>query len=167
LVGNDWHLNVARVMRLRWIIWSLLSIAFFISIFHRVALTVVSEQITGEFQISGAVFGTLVSVYFYMYTIMQIPSGILADSLGPKLTAGLGIALAGIGSFVFGLAPTLGLVFFGRFLIGLGVSVVFIAILKIQAEWFRTTEFATVSGLTAVIGGSGSLVAMVNAYLRI
>ncbi|MBS4022317.1 MAG: MFS transporter [Dethiobacter sp.] len=158
---KEWHSGVARVMRLRWFIWSLLGVAFFISIFHRVALTVVSEQIIGDFQLTGAVFGTLVAVYFYIYTFMQIPSGVLADSLGPKLTASLGIALAGIGSIIFGLAPTLGLVFVGRFLIGLGVSVVFIAIMKIQAEWFKTTEFATLSGLTAVIGGIGSLVATV------
>jgi MFS family permease len=74
---------------------------------------------------------------------MQIPTGILADTLGPRRILALGGLIGGAGSILFGLAPTLDGALFGRTLIGLGVSVTFIAMLKLIAVWFEEDRFAT------------------------
>ncbi|MGQ0525423.1 MAG: MFS transporter, partial [Betaproteobacteria bacterium] len=47
----------------------------------------------------------------------------------------------------------------GRTLVGLGVSVAFISLLKLSANWFEERRFATASGAAQVIGISGAFVA--------
>ena len=47
----------------------------------------------------------------------------------------------------------------GRTLVGIGVSVAFIAILKISALWFPANRFATLSGVTMLAGNLGAVIA--------
>ena len=46
-----------------------------------------------------------------------------------------------------------------RLLVGIGVSVVFVCILKILDQWFRPQQFSTMSGVTSFIGNLGGLLA--------
>jgi MFS family permease len=53
---------------------------------------------------------------------MQIPTGVLSDTLGPRRILFWGGLVAGVGAILFGLAPSFELAFVGRTLVGLGVS---------------------------------------------
>ncbi len=143
----------------RWVVWGIMVLAFMVVFFHRLATGVVRPDLEAAFSLSAAAFGTLASMYFYAYMLMQIPVGLLADSLGARLTVSAGMFLASVGSVLFGMAEGAGMLFTGRFLVGIGVSTVFVSILKIQSKWFREREFATMSGLTAFIGNSGGVLA--------
>lgn len=149
----------ARLLGRRWLVWGVLALSFLIVFFHRIALAVVADRLMAEFNLTASALGNLGAMYFYVYTVMQIPTGLLADTLGPRVTASAGTLVAGIGSVIFGLAPSFGAALFGRFLVGLGVSVVLVCILKVQTEWFRTREFATITGLTSMVGNSGNALA--------
>ncbi len=151
--------KVKKLMSYRWIVWGVLALAYVIVFFHRLAVGVVKDELINSFNISGTTFGNLGSTYFYAYMLMQIPSGMLADSLGARRTVSVGTLVAGIGSIIFGYAPTIFWAFLGRLLVGLGVSVVFISILKIQSEWFKEREFGTMSGITSFVGNLGGLLA--------
>lgn len=111
------------------------------------------------FSASGAALGGLAATYFYVYTLMQIPTGVLADTLGPRRIVAIGGVIAGIGSMLFGLADTLSAASAGRLLVGLGVSVTFISLLKLNAAWFHDRHFASMAGLTILLGNVGSLLA--------
>jgi sugar phosphate permease len=105
------------------------------------------------------VLGTLAATYFYVYTLLQIPVGVLADTLGPrKLLAG-GSAIAAAGSLLFALAPAWEIAAVGRTLVGVGVSVAFISILKVSAVWFPANRFATLAGMTMFAGNLGAVIA--------
>jgi sugar phosphate permease len=151
--------KVKKLMSYRWVVWGILALAYIIVFFHRLAVGVVKDDLVNAFGISSTTFANLGSTYFYVYMLMQIPSGMLADSLGARKTVTAGTLVAGIGSIVFGYAPTIGWAFFGRLLVGLGVSVVFISILKIQSEWFMEREFGTMSGITSFVGNMGGILA--------
>ncbi|MDI6706122.1 MAG: MFS transporter [Bacillota bacterium] len=153
------NMQVKQLMRYRWVIWGILSVSYIIVFFHRIAAAVVADNLMAEFGVTGAVLGNLGAMYFYIYMVMQIPSGILADTLGARKTVTMGCLVAGAGSIVFGIAPGINVGYVGRFLVGLGVSVIFVSILKIQSQWFRESEFATISGITSFIGNGGSLLA--------
>ena len=131
--------------------------AFVLAYFHRLAPGALAGELQREFETSGAQLGLLAATYFYVYFAMQIPSGVLADSLGPRKLFTAGALVSGAGSVVFGLAPDFGLALFGRLLVGLGVSVVFISVLKLNAAWFFERQFATVTGLLMFIGNMGGL----------
>ena len=98
-------------------------------------------------------------MYFYSYLIMQIPSGILADTLGARRTVSCGCLAMSLGAFLFGAAPSQPFLFLGRLLVGFGASVIFIAILKIQTCWFRESEFGIMSGITGFVGNLGGAMA--------
>jgi len=90
---------------------------------------------------------------------MQIPSGVIADTLGTRTSIIFGNLVAGTGSIVFGLAPGFEMALAGRFLVGLGVSVVFISIMKNNAVWFHEKVFGIMSGLTLFFGNLGAVLA--------
>ena len=143
----------------RWLIWGVLALAYVIVFFHRVSTGVVRDNLIDSFNISDVEFGNLGAMYFYAYMIMQIPSGILADTLGARKTVAIGTLFAGVGSILFGLAPNIFVGYIGRLIVGLGVSVVFISILKILSQWFKEEEFGRMSGVTSFVGNGGSLLA--------
>jgi len=150
---------VQKVRSYRWAIWGVLVFAYVVVFFHRLAAGVVRQDLVDSFGITGTMFANISGTYFYAYMIMQIPSGILADSLGARKTVTVGMLFAGVGSVIFGLAPTVAMLFVGRLLVGLGVSVVFIAVLKVLGEWYYEREFGTMSGLTTFVGNMGGVVA--------
>jgi sugar phosphate permease len=133
--------------------------AYVLSFFQRFAPAGIAQDLAAAFQTSAASLGILAATYFYVYTIMQVPTGILVDTLGPRRILALGGLVAGGGSLLFGTAETLDGALAGRTLIGLGVSVTFIAMLKIIAVWFEEHRFATVVGLAMLIGNLGSVLA--------
>src|SRR6185369_14534285 len=67
----------------RWSAFALGCCAFFISFFHRVSTGAIAADLQHEFAIGAAALGTLGATYFYVYALMQMPSGVLADTLGP------------------------------------------------------------------------------------
>lgn len=151
--------DVKKVERYRWVVWTLLALVYVFVTFHRMAAGVVKTDLQESFNIGAAQFATIGSMYFYAYFIMQIPSGILADKLGPKKTVAWFSILAAVGSVIFGLAPTLTVAYIGRFMVGIGVSVVFICLIKIQSRWFYSKNFALMIGFVGLAANSGALLA--------
>jgi predicted MFS family arabinose efflux permease len=145
--------------RSRWWILGVVAVTYVLSFFQRFAPAGIAQDLAASFQTSAASLGVLAATYFYVYTVMQIPTGILADTLGPRRILVLGCLIGGIGSFLFGFAPTLDQALLGRTLVGLGVSVTFIAMLKLVAVWFEENRFATLVGVCMLIGNLGSVLA--------
>ncbi len=133
--------------------------AYVLSFFQRFAPAGIAQDLAAAFQTSAASLGVLAATYFYVYTIMQVPTGILVDTLGPRRILLIGGLTAGGGSLLFGIAPSLDAALVGRTLIGLGVSVVFIAMLKFIAVWFEEQRFASVVGASMLVGNFGSVLA--------
>ncbi len=146
-------------MRRRWIALGVVALAYILSFFQRFAPAGIAPDLAAAFQTSAASLGVLAATYFYVYTLMQVPTGILVDTLGPRRILLLGGLVGGAGSFLFGFAPTLEWALVGRTMIGLGVSVTFIAMLKLVAVWFEEGRFATMVGICMLIGNLGSVLA--------
>jgi sugar phosphate permease len=147
------------LVRTRRIVYGIVLASYVLSFFHRTAPAAIATELSRAFAISGAVLGTLAATYFYVYTILQIPVGVMSDTLGPRRILSAGSIVAGVGSLLFALAPTWELAAAGRTLVGLGVSVAFIAILKITAVWFPAHRFATLNGVTMFAGNLGAVIA--------
>ena len=148
-----------RVGRLRWAVFALAAGAFWLSFFHRVAPAAIAVELQAAFGIGGAMLGTLAATYYVIYTLMQVPTGVLNDTLGPRRVLVAGCLIAGAGSILFAAAETVTAAVIGRTLAGLGVSVAFVSMLKLNADWFAERRFATMTGLGSMIGLSGGLAA--------
>jgi predicted MFS family arabinose efflux permease len=133
--------------------------SFVLSFFHRTAPAAIADELTRAFDISSTVLGTLAATYFYVYTVLQVPVGVLADTLGPRRILATGSAIAAAGSLLFALAPAWEVAAVGRTLVGIGVSVAFISVLKLSAVWFTPQRFATLAGVTMFAGNLGAVIA--------
>ncbi len=143
----------------RRIVFGLALTSFVLSFFHRTAPAAIAGELTQAFSISSTVLGTLAATYFYVYTLLQIPVGVLADTMGPRRLLTGGSAIAAVGSLLFALAPAWEIAAVGRTLVGIGVSVAFIAVLKVSAVWFTPNRFATLAGVTMLAGNLGAVIA--------
>ncbi len=148
-----------RFLHARRVVFGIVLASFVLSFFHRTAPAAIAGELSRAFTINAATLGTVAATYFYVYTLLQIPVGVLADTLGPRRILTFGSLLAGIGSFAFALAPTWEVAALGRTLVGVGVAVAFIGILKISAVWFPANRFATLNGVTMFAGNIGAVIA--------
>lgn len=149
----------ARYRRLRLLAYTLGSVAFILAFFHRVAPGAIAADLRAAFDASSTTLGFIAAFYFYPYAAMQLPSGVLADSVGPRRLFTAGSLVAGVGSLLFAFAPSVGWLLAGRALVGLGVAVAFISVLKLIASWFSEREFGTWVGVLMLLGNFGAILA--------
>ncbi|MFA6989946.1 MAG: MFS transporter [Candidatus Gastranaerophilaceae bacterium] len=142
---------------LKWYIWGILCLCYTAVLFQRYVMGVVQNDIISDFHLTNEAFANIGAAYFYAYVFMQIPTGILVDTIGTKLTSSGGMLLAGLGSIIFSLANSFGAAFSGRLIAGIGLSVIFICVIKTITIWFDQKFIATLLGLTILIGSSGGM----------
>lgn len=151
--------NKITLERIRWIGFGLLSAAYMLVFFHRMAPAVVANDLMQSFNTSAAALGSLAATYYYIYTALQIPSGIVADTWGPRYSVGISGLIAAIGAIIFGLAPDFATASLGRFMVGLGVAFVFVGLMKYNSVWFPEHRYGLISGVTLTLGNLGALAA--------
>ena len=154
-------------LALSWTVWGLGAALYLIGFYQRVAPAVMTTELMAAFSISAAGLGNLSGFYFYAYVMMQVPTGILADRWGPRRLLSLGALVAGTGSLIFALAPTILWASVGRLLIGGAVAVAFVGMLKLSAHWFAPRYFAMASGLALFCGIIGAVFAGVPLRLLV
>ncbi len=143
----------------KWIVWGLLVLSYAINYFHAFSMGIVKNTLVAEFALSESMFASIASTYAMLYLIMQIPTGILADTLGARITSAAGTFIAAAGITLFSMAQNASMLFIGRSLVGLGTSVIFVCVLKLQSNWFEQKKLGTMTGLTCFIGTLGGAVA--------
>jgi MFS family permease len=146
-----------KFIRMQWLVFALVIGTYMMSFFHRVAPIALGSYLQADFSASSTQLGLIAAMYFVMVTVMQVPTGIIADTIGPRKILVLGCITASIGSAIFAAATTIPVACVGRALIGMGVAVPFVALLKLNASWFAPRQFATLSGLTILFGNLGSI----------
>ncbi|HDP80294.1 MAG TPA: MFS transporter [Spirochaetes bacterium] len=144
----------------RWLIFAVLGAGYLLVYFHRLCASVTAVDMMRDLGAGGVLIGMLAAAYFYPYALMQLPAGLLADSFGPRKTITVFFLAAAAGSVLLGLAPTAFVAIAGRALVGIGVAMLFVATMKVLAEWFAPDEFASMTGILIALGGMGSLIAM-------
>lgn len=143
-------------MHLAWMVWGLGAVFYLMGFFQRVAPAVITSELMREFDISAAALGNLSAFYFYSYMAMQIPTGILSDTQGPRRLLSAGALVAAAGTLMFAMAHSFALASIGRFLIGASVAVAFVGMLKLANHWFPPHYYAMVSGVAlfcGIVGG--------------
>ena len=158
-VAGGVRMPIFQFERTKWSIFGILILTYILVYFHRMAPGVVSEFLMADFQTKGARLSYLSAIYFFCLCFhadtiwgycrhfghedflcfresdcwdgfpLFRPSGIFLDSC------------------------------VGRFLVGLGVSVVFVSIMKSNSVWFHEKVFGIMSGLTLLFGNLGSVLA--------
>src|SRR4026208_542824 len=107
------------------VVWAVFVYVWIANYLLRMALSALLPPGLPAFQLSYAEAGLLSSAFFYAYTSMQLPAGVLGDRLGRKRMLISGVPLGGAASVLTGLAGSLTLLFAARLLTGLSQGFLF------------------------------------------
>ena len=138
-----------------------LAASFYIyEFFLRVMPSAMSAELMHYFNITAQGLGIVAALFFYGYTPLQIPAGILIDRFGPRKLLTIGAMIAAICSLLF--ASTDQVVFAGlsRLFIGIGSSVAYIATLVLATRWFASKHFAFIAGFVQLLGCLGAILGL-------
>jgi MFS family permease len=141
---------------LAWSVWGLAALLYLLGFYQRVAPAVITHELRQEFSLSATALGHLSAFYFYAYVAVQIPTGLLADRWGPRRLLTLGTGAAAFGMLAFGLARDLTFATMGRALVGAGVGVAYVAMLKIASVWLPPHRFTLAAALALAVGMVGA-----------
>ncbi|WP_421903105.1 MFS transporter [Maridesulfovibrio sp.] len=140
-----------------WIVWGIATLYFFYDYVQQVAPGAMVKDLSTHFNVGAASMGFIASVYFYSYALMQIPIGMMADRFGPHrpLAAAALISCTAGALFTFTSTPAeaIGV----RIILGAATGFSFVSCLKLVDNWFPPEKFATMVGLTNIIGMSGAV----------
>ncbi len=140
-----------------WIICSIGMLFYCYNYFLRVSPGVMQHDLMQAFHINAYEFGILASCYYWIYTFMQIPVGMIYDRFGARLVLFSACLTTVLGVGVFIAADTFFIACVGRFLIGLGTAFAYIGVLKLASIWLPSNRFAAVAGLTTAFGMSSAI----------
>lgn len=135
----------------------LASLFYVYDYFIQVAPSVMTQQLMRSFSIGAGKLGVLSACFYYSYTFMQIPAGLLLDRMGARVLVTLAVLMSAIGITLFGVTYNFAIAGIARFLVGLGSSFSFISALFLVSRWFVHRHFAVAAGLVQLAGCVGSL----------
>jgi MFS family permease len=119
--------------------------------------TAMTGELMRDFHISAAGLGIMASMFYWGYTFMQIPAGLLCDRFGVRgiLTISMGLCTAG--TFLFSLSDNIYFADFAFLIIGVASSTAFVGALVLVARWFPPKYFAMMVGMVQFLGCIGAI----------
>lgn len=105
--------------------------------------------------ISATTFGQLSALYYFAYSPMQLPVGMLMDRFGPRRLLTFACLCCTIGSWMFTDTSSMLIAGTGRFLVGFGSSFAFVGVLSLTIHWLPRRYFSLVAGLITTLGMLG------------
>ncbi|MBX9976975.1 MAG: MFS transporter [Alphaproteobacteria bacterium] len=153
-----------------WLIWGTAALFYLYEYILRVSPSVMTNQLMQDFGVTSAALGVLASFYYYAYTPLQIPCGVIVDRLGVRRVISLSALFCAMGSVIFSQSESLLWAQLGRMLMGAGSACAYLSTAKIAAEWFPPKKFAIITSTTMGIGligatfGGKPFAIVVNAY---
>lgn len=122
----------------------------------RILPGVLQTELTAAFgNISASTFGQISALYYFAYSPMQMPVGMLMDRFGPRRLLSFACLCCTIGSFMFGYSGSIALAGSGRFLVGFGSSFAFVGVLSLGIHWLPRRFFSLLAGLMTTLGMLG------------
>ncbi|WP_320670648.1 MFS transporter [Patulibacter defluvii] len=154
-----------RCLRRGWTIWGLAASAYFVAIFHRMALGVAGLEAADRLDVGASALAYLAALQLLVYLAMQVPAGLAADRFGPRRTLAVGLLLMAAGEALFAVADGLPAGLAGRALVGVGDALTFLNVLRIAHAWFPGRMQGLLAALTGFVGALGQLLATAPLHL--
>lgn len=135
------------------------ALAYFLSYIFRGVNAVIFPYLERDVGITAGDLGLLTSAFFLFFAGCQPILGVMLDRYGPRRVQAVLLAMAAIGSALFGLSLSLGELIVARVLIGLGFAGGLMAAIKAITLWYPPERWGLITGFHMMAGGLGSMAA--------
>ncbi len=148
---SDEQRHVARGFIVAWVC----SLAFyFLEYAARSAPAVMLPELAAAFRTSSLGVSAILGTYYYTYSTTSLVAGALLDRMGAKFVVPTGMAILGLGCFLFAMPDaTTGEI--GRLLQGAGSAFAFTGAVYLASHGFAAQRLATAIGVTQCLGMLG------------
>jgi len=118
-----------------------------------------THQLMSSYGVGAAGLGTISAFFYYGYTPMQLPAGLLYDRFSPRIILPIATVICALGTLFFAITHSPILASNARFMMGLGSAFSFIGTLVLIARWFPPKYFALLAGITQSMSSVGAIIA--------
>lgn len=143
--------------RVRYGILALICVMYFITYIDRTNISVAGTTIAKDLHLSKTELGLIFSAFSVPYALLQMPGGLIGDTLGPRLgLAVIGVVWAGA-TIATGMCRNLFSFLIARFALGFGEGGAFPTATRAMANWMPPTERGLAQGVVhsaARLGGA-------------
>lgn len=144
------------------IIW-LAGVSFLLfQFFLQLSSGIVIGAIMHEQAISAFTAGLLSSAFYYVYTSMQIPVGLLFDRFDARILLAFNAIICALGCFIFAVVHSIPALFFGRLVIGAGSSFAFVGLSHLLRRYFPIKRYAFLVGFSETLGFTVTVLGMLG-----
>jgi ACS family D-galactonate transporter-like MFS transporter len=147
VAGHAHDFVLSSTPRGRWTIVGLLFMASLINYFDRATISFALPLISTELHLGPESKGVLLSAFFWSYTLMQIPMGVLADRVNLRWLYAGAFTLWSLAQGLIGFASGLGSLIALRVLLGIGEAIYLPGGSKIVSLLFPPEKRALPNGL--------------------
>lgn len=130
--------------------------------FLQLSSGVIVGSIMQEMQLSAFATGILGSAFYYIYTSLQIPVGLLFDVKSTRCLMTFSAIACGIGCLFFAHSYTLYGLIASRLLVGGGAAFAFIGLSHLLRQHFPLNQFAFMIGLSETLGFIVTMLAIIG-----
>jgi len=150
-------LQIFRRKVLPWIVWGLGCVFYFYESLLQVSPSVMGTELMRDFSITSQTLGFLSGIYYYSYSPMQLPCGVMMDRFGPRYMLTIATTICAVSTIAFGVTDSLFMASFARLMIGFGSAFAAVGTMKLAANWFPSDRFALLTGLMVTVGMLGAI----------
>ena len=139
-----------------WLMWFIATLFYGLDYFQHTAPSVLIRPIAHAMHINFVAVGNIMSIYFPVYAIAQIPAGYLLDKYKLRHVLAVACLVVSIGLLMM-MKANLEFIFWGRVLIAMGSAFAFLGALKTASIYLSDQLVPLAVGLTNMIGVAGGI----------
>ena len=111
------------------------------------SIAAVGPVLTSDSIITHSELGALIGIYLLPGALFALPGGWLGKRFGDKSVVLVGLAMMTLGGVLLALSDAYEMMFFGRFISGLGAVLFNVLVTKMVTDWFAEHRIATAMGI--------------------
>lgn len=148
--------KVIPTQSMAWVVWAISACFALLQFTIQLSSSTIINGLIHDFHLSAFSAALLLSSYYYIYMVLQIPAGILIDRFGPRRLLTFGAIACVFSCYLFAHATGLFSAFVGRILLGGGLAFAFIGTLSLISRWFPIERFAFIVSIAEMVGMLGA-----------
>ncbi|WP_367608088.1 MFS transporter [Legionella sp. W05-934-2] len=151
------HQTLPKASLSAWLICLLAALFYAYDFVLRISPSVMIHPLMSWFDVSATQLGLLSAFYYYAYTPLQLPSGVIVDKWPLRWVLSGSAFCCAIGCFIFASTDSLIIAYISRAMMGLGSAFAFVGALKLAALRLPQYHFALFSGIATALGTLGAM----------
>ena len=123
---------------------------------------VVLGAIMHEMHLSALTMGFIGSSFYFVYTALQLPAGILFDRKNARYILAFSALVCSVGCAIFAKSNSVFALLIGRVTIGAGSAFAFVGLTHLLRQHFKPSQFAFMIGMSETIGFLATVFGMIG-----